>query len=166
MTRICDTTLSLQARVDRSIALRPDIFISVHANANRHSSIDGIETYYYNRRSANLAVFLLNSLSRGLKENANWVKREGLFVLHHNIVPSTLVEIGYLSNARTNLLLNDLSYQERVAESIARGVFNYFQNRTSARGPQALPKLKTRKASRVSLKADLKPAGRVKIHAG
>jgi hypothetical protein len=54
--------------------------------------------------------------------------------LHHNVVPSTLVEIGYLSNTRTNLLLQQQGYQERVAESIARGIYDYFQIPGAARG--------------------------------
>jgi len=144
MTRISDSTLSLQARVDRSLKLRPDIFVSVHANANRHTSIDGIETYYYDRRSSKLAVTLLKSIAHGLNEHANWVKQEGLFVLHHNNVPSTLVEIGYLSNTRTNLLLSNWSYQERVAESIATGIFNYFQTKNAARGPLIVQKAKSK----------------------
>ncbi|CAN5495365.1 hypothetical protein BH11CYA1_BH11CYA1_13130 [soil metagenome] len=142
LTRTDDSDLSLQARVNKSVRLKPDIFVSVHSNANRHTSIDGIESYYYGRRSAMLATTLLKSISSGLRENANWVKHELLFVLHHNVVPSTLVEIGYLSNTRTNLLLNSASYQERVAESIARGIFNYFQLKKPARGP--LPTVKTK----------------------
>lgn len=135
MTRTDDRDLSLEARVAKSKRLKPDIFVSVHANANRHTSIDGIETYYYGRRSSVLAATLLKSISSGLNENANWMKHELLYVLHHNIVPSTLVEIGYLSNSRTNKLLNTNGYQERVAESIALGVFNYFQLKKPARGP-------------------------------
>lgn len=134
MTRVSDITLSLQGRVDKSIKLKPDIFVSVHANANRHTSIDGIETYYYNRRSMQLAETLLHSISRGLKEKPNWVQKEGLFVLHHNVVPSTLVEIGYLSNTRTNALLKTQGYQERVAESIAKGIYDYFQIAGAPRG--------------------------------
>jgi N-acetylmuramoyl-L-alanine amidase len=134
MTRTTDTDITLEGRVNRSIALRPDIFISVHANANRHTSIYGIETYYYGKRSSNLAATLLRSVSQGLQEKPNWKQQERLFVCHHNIVPSTLVEIGYLSNARTVVLLTTDSYQERAAESIAVGVFNYFQQPGAARG--------------------------------
>lgn len=148
MTRTDDSDLSLEARVAKSKRLKPDIFISVHSNANRHTSIDGIETYYYGRRSSVLAATLLKSISTGLKENANWMKHELLYVLHHNIVPSTLVEIGYLSNSRTNKLLNTNGYQERVAESIAVGVFNYFQLKKPARGPL----IKTSKAKPNRLK--------------
>ncbi len=153
MTRTADITLSLQARVNRSLKLRPDIFVSVHANANRHTSIDGIETYYYDRRSSKLAVTLLKSISHGLKENANWVKQERLFVLHHNNVPSTLVEIGYLSNTRTNSLLNDSAYQESVAESVATGIFNYFQIKNAARGPRPLQKVKSKQPAKTKAHA-------------
>jgi N-acetylmuramoyl-L-alanine amidase len=134
MTRTTDTDISLEARVDQSIALRPDIFISVHANANFHRSTDGIETYYFDKRSRPLAAALLSSVAQGLHERPNWVKQEGLFVCHHNIVPSTLVEIGYLSNSRTEPLLITDAYQERAAESIAVGVFNYFRQQRPARG--------------------------------
>ena len=114
--------------------MRPDIFISVHANANYETAEYGIETYYFGQRSAPLARTLLNSISQGLQEKANWVQKDRLFVLHHNIVPSTLVEIGYLSNQRTKALLITDSYQERTAEAITVGVFNYFQLPHVARG--------------------------------
>ncbi len=153
MTRTADITLSLQARVNRSLKLRPDIFVSVHANANRHTSIDGIETYYYNRRSSKLAITLLKSIAHGLKENPNWVKQERLFVLHHNNVPSTLVEIGYLSNTRTNSLLSDGAYQESVAESVATGIFNYFQIKNAARGPLPVQKVKTKQHAKTKAHA-------------
>jgi N-acetylmuramoyl-L-alanine amidase len=137
MTRTGDSDVSLEARVDQSIALRPDIFVSVHANANTDRSTDGIETYYFGRRSAPLAHCLLRSLCRGLGERANWAKQDRLFVLHHNVVPSTLVEIGYLSNVRTVALLVQDAYQERAATAIARGIVEYFAGAHPPRGCQS-----------------------------
>jgi len=134
MTRVRDDDISLSARVQESIRLKPDIFVSVHSNANFKRDIDGIETYYYSARSRELASTLLSSVSNGLNEKANWVEQERLFVVHHNVVPSVLVEIGYLSNLRTRALLITDEYQERAAESIAVGIFNYFSEDKAARG--------------------------------
>jgi len=134
MTRVRDDDISLSARVKESIRLKPDIFVSVHSNANFKHNIDGIETYYYSSRSRELASTLLSSVAGGLKEKANWVEQERLFVVHHNVVPSVLVEIGYLSNLRTRALLITDDYQERAAEAIAVGIFNYFSRDNAARG--------------------------------
>jgi len=134
MTRVRDDDISLAARVTEAIRLKPDIFVSVHSNANFKRDIDGIETYYFSPRSRELASTLLSSISTGLGERPNWVEKENLFVVHHNVVPSTLVEIGYLSNLRTRALLITDEYQERAAEAIAVGIFNYFKRTDPARG--------------------------------
>ncbi len=46
LTRASDTTVSLAYRVDKAHGTGADIYISIHANANRVRSLDGFEVYY------------------------------------------------------------------------------------------------------------------------
>jgi N-acetylmuramoyl-L-alanine amidase len=46
LTRYGDTFLSLQERVDIAKEHNADLFISIHTNANRSRSLDGVEVYY------------------------------------------------------------------------------------------------------------------------
>jgi N-acetylmuramoyl-L-alanine amidase len=46
LTRSKDTYLSLKERVMMTKRLKPDIFLSIHANSNRYRKIRGVEIYY------------------------------------------------------------------------------------------------------------------------
>lgn len=47
----------------------------------------------------------LSTVATNLKETPKWSHQRTLKVLHGNNVPATLVEVGYLTNARTRKLL-------------------------------------------------------------
>jgi len=46
MTRSADTFIPLSSRVDRANKSQADLFLSIHANANRVKSLSGFEVYY------------------------------------------------------------------------------------------------------------------------
>jgi N-acetylmuramoyl-L-alanine amidase len=51
MTRSADTTVSLTRRVDIANNAEADLFLSIHANANRVRSLKGFEIYYLSPRA-------------------------------------------------------------------------------------------------------------------
>jgi N-acetylmuramoyl-L-alanine amidase len=55
MTRVDDSTVSLQERVEISEEYDPDIFVSIHVNSSVKPEINGIETHYYHQESLPLA---------------------------------------------------------------------------------------------------------------
>lgn len=128
LTREADATLTLQDRVDSIIQHAPDMFVSVHTNASESSSTDGIEAYYFSESSRPLAESIFNKVVDGLGERGNWVRQRQLFVVHHDIVPSALIEIGYLSNSTDRELLVTEEHQAKIAGSIAAGILVYFHN--------------------------------------
>jgi len=134
MTRDYDKTLTLQERSDASNRLCPDLFLAVHGNSVAKRTISGIETYYFNSRGQKLATVLLNTLARELHEEAKWSHARNLFVLDHNDVPASLVEIGYLTNARTRALLKTPAYQDKVASALADSVVTYLADHNAERG--------------------------------
>jgi N-acetylmuramoyl-L-alanine amidase len=130
-TRDSDSNVSLDDRVAVLENSTPaaDIFVSVHTNATvaRNSSVDGIETYYYSQESKALADSLYNSLVAGLSMRGHWASKKALVVVHHDIAPSALVEIGYISSKPKRALLQTEAYQRQIALAIASGVVNYFE---------------------------------------
>lgn len=128
MTRSDDSTVSLQERVDVTVAACPDIFVSVHVNAHTNRSLDGIEAYYWRTDSKELATTLYNGLVRDLSTRGKWVAQEEFFVVHWSPVPAVLMEVGYMSNPAKRALLVTDSYQDKVAKSLADGIVRYFQN--------------------------------------
>jgi N-acetylmuramoyl-L-alanine amidase len=55
------------------------------------------------------------------------VKQGVLAVLTNTLMPSVLVEIGYLSNSDESRLLSEGSFQTEAADALARGVVRFFE---------------------------------------
>ncbi|MDH3208038.1 MAG: N-acetylmuramoyl-L-alanine amidase, partial [Gemmatimonadota bacterium] len=55
------------------------------------------------------------------------VKQGVLAVLTNALMPSVLVEIGYLSNADESRLMSDRSFQRESADALARSVVRFFE---------------------------------------
>lgn len=126
MTRDVDTTLALRRRVEMIGDRKPDIFVSIHTNASLSSSVDGIEAYYHSSDSKPLADSVYQSLVDGLSEKGNRMSRRELAVVHHQLAPAVLIEIGYLSSkGKRDLLVKD-DYQERIASAVTSGIEEYF----------------------------------------
>jgi N-acetylmuramoyl-L-alanine amidase len=136
LTRNVDQAVPLPTRLADSNILCPDIFLSVHVNADRDSHITGIETYYYDGRGQLLARRVLDTLSSELHEKANWSHARDLRVLDGNRVPATLAEIGYLTNPASRVQLRSPAYQEKVASALADSLVDYFATPGSPHGCQ------------------------------
>ena len=50
-----------------------------------------------------------------------------IFLVKHIITPFVLVECGFLSNINENKLLQDPTYQNKLAWSIYTGIMDYFK---------------------------------------
>jgi N-acetylmuramoyl-L-alanine amidase len=56
------------------------------------------------------------------------VRQADFFVLQAPDVPSALIELGFLSNAKDMANLKENDWQTRTAEAIARGISSYFDS--------------------------------------
>jgi len=81
--------------------------VSIHFNCSPRRAADGVETYYYDRRSAPLASNILREIATCYGSHSRGVKYARFYVLHHNQRPATLLELGFVSNARENSKLQD-----------------------------------------------------------
>ena len=128
-----DTTLgatnaeSLAARVNDANAWGADFFISLHANASTITSASGSEAFVYSADSPayELSEDILKALSleTGLADRGVFV-RPSLYVLRRTQMPSTLLELGFITNVSdAELMLNS---PELFAEGIYNGIVDYF----------------------------------------
>lgn len=131
-TRLEDINVSKKKRVAMANKLQADAFVSIHCNASEPGdrASRGVETLYSKRKTDKsqisnqaLAQQILDSLSAstGLK-NRGIIRREGLYLMHHSKVPTTIVEIGYISNKSDLKFLNSKKGREKVVDGIYNGI--------------------------------------------
>jgi N-acetylmuramoyl-L-alanine amidase CwlD len=133
MTRSDDTFVSLQDRVAITNRIKPDAFVSVHINSlETTSDIHGIETYYQTAQSQNLAQLIHQSLVGNLQVPDRYIRKARFYVINHTEVPSILAEVGFISNVKEREKLISPDYQNQIAESLARGVILYLNERPIA----------------------------------
>jgi N-acetylmuramoyl-L-alanine amidase len=126
------------------------IFVSIHFNQSAVESVDGIETYYADKkipppmdwtwvgffdrpedeeldRGASLAADIQSALVPRMMTENRGIKSRSLFVTRHTRMPAVLVEGGFLSNKVENANLRNDAYVERIAEGIAAGIMTYIK---------------------------------------
>lgn len=109
-----------------------DMFMSIHCNSSTSSAAHGTEVYYFTPWSQTLASGICSNLSsvissiqggvdsnRGPKYSYYWYTLEQSF-------PSVLVEMGFVSNTNECLAMANSDNQDRMAEAIAQGIYEYF----------------------------------------
>ena len=124
-------TEDLSKRVQIMNGQENGIVVSIHANAITNSSWSGAQTFYDPKKIENnqLATAIMNSMKNNLQTTTREAKAiSSLFILKNSNVPSTLVEIGFLSNPDEAEKLNTDSYQNQIAYAIYEGILYYFDN--------------------------------------
>lgn len=146
LTRDSDQYVDLYQRPAMANSLGADLFISIHCNAYEHPSAHGIETYYNTKtdfgpqtKSQPIAKVIQSELVKttGMKDRGiktKLVERidspvHGLdyfAVLRKSKCPAVLIELGFITNPNDAALLKDLSFHERAAQAIFRGLQQRF----------------------------------------
>lgn len=127
LTRQNDTFLSLQQRVNIAEQNKADAFISIHYNASLIPSANGVTSYYYTKRKDQpLALAIQQMLAKESGLNSRGVHFANYHVLRKNSRPSTLLELGFLTNEWEEHVVSTSNYQNSVTTAILNGVENYF----------------------------------------
>ena len=131
MSRETDKTVDLVSRPKDANNKQATLFVSVHTNSFVADTAYGIETWgtleysatYAGVTDKNLATNIQNAVikntggyNRGVKDST------GLAVLRHSIMPSVLIEVGFISNTDERELMFTESYRDKLAEGIAQGI--------------------------------------------
>ncbi len=127
MARDSDYFVSLQGRTDMANRAGADVFVSIHANSmgKGRPDVNGLEVYYYG--SSGLSSTIHRSILRTVQIKDRGVRKARFYVLRHSRMPSTLVELGFVTGYEDSQNLINPSYQQQLALAISRGILEYLQ---------------------------------------
>lgn len=136
LTRETDTHLSkilkedLSLRVEMTKEVKPDFFISIHANWIEKSDVRGFEIYMsregrFKSESLKFAKILQGLFGNTLDTPDRGIKEAGFFVLKHAPCPALLLELDYLSNRKSEMNLATQSYREKIVKAITQAFDEY-----------------------------------------
>jgi N-acetylmuramoyl-L-alanine amidase len=128
LTRDGDYFIGLRQRCDIANREANAIFVSVHFNGAPRTAADGVETYYHSAQSAALAASVHRRLLQATGLEDRHVRRRGFFVIRRTVIPSILVEPGFLSNPQSAARVSGSPvYRQKLADAIARGIMDRYR---------------------------------------
>ncbi|MDD4168758.1 MAG: N-acetylmuramoyl-L-alanine amidase [Desulfotomaculaceae bacterium] len=118
----------LSRRVELANSRNADIFVSVHVNSFSDPREDGPQTFSQpgSAESKKLAQAIQFEFNRFLANPGREAKQVDYFANRMTKMPSTIVEIGFITNPKEEKLLLDEHYQNKVAWTIYAGIVRYF----------------------------------------
>jgi N-acetylmuramoyl-L-alanine amidase len=130
LTRSSDYFVTLPGRVQMAERANADVFVSIHANSAGagRPDVSGLETYYYDT-GLSLARIVHRSILQSVNVRDRGVRKARFYVLRKSSMPSILVETGYMTGRQDMAKLRSASYQNQMAEAIARGILQYLQRK-------------------------------------
>lgn len=133
MTRSGDTYPTLEDRVNIALQNYAEVFVSIHVNSATNTSAKGTETYYNVEGNVNVVEdeALAKAINTQIVNNANMkdrgIKTANYYVIKNMLLPSVLVELGFISNPEDLEKLTDSDYIEIFGNSIYNGIVEYYQ---------------------------------------
>lgn len=128
-------TLSLEERKEITRRIKPDLYVSIHCNGSYNPDSIGTSTYYYEPFSYELASNIYGELL-SVHKNTLYAGRQELYssladkvqfypfsVTRIEDCPSTLIEVGYLTNDAECAMLAQPENQELFGKAIADGIY-------------------------------------------
>ncbi|WP_052520689.1 N-acetylmuramoyl-L-alanine amidase [Aneurinibacillus migulanus] len=128
MTRSGDTYPTLKDRVNIANNAKADVFLSFHANSAT-ASAHGTETYYKTAQSKEFAAIVHKHLVQATGFTDRGLRTANFYVVKNTKMPSTLIEIGFLTNAAENKKMLDPAFQKRVGEAVAAAIVEYYNKK-------------------------------------
>ncbi len=124
LLRNSDSKMELEERTTEINRINPDLLLSLHVNASKNETKNGIEAYVYEKsnfyeQSLAIAKNLVKAISNeNLVEGK--VQNAPFLILRKSECPAVLLEIGYLSNKNNRDYLSSDAGQETVAKNILK----------------------------------------------
>lgn len=125
-----DDKEDLKKRVQISHDNKADVFVSIHCNSYKDTSIKGIELWCDepNTKDELMAKNIqdeLYKLKYTEKRNMKYQSNSPLYVLKNNDAIAALVEIGYLTNKDDSKFITSKDGQAKCAEAIAKAILSF-----------------------------------------
>lgn len=128
MTRTSEVDVDLPPRAALANSSGADLFLSIHANAltMARPDVNGIETFYFeSARARALAQAVQDEMlavSPGSPDRGARTAR--FYVIRRTVMPSALVEMGFVTGNLDAPRLADPAHRRRLALAISRGLLN------------------------------------------
>ncbi len=131
------------AKAENSVVFLEENYEETYAqyDLNSPESAIGLELMQeeFLDQSVFLASLVQDNFRKKLKRKDRSVKQAGFIVLHQTVMPSVLIETGFITNTQERKYLNSSKGQQALAKSIASAVaeykgrvFSYLDNETIA----------------------------------
>lgn len=125
MTRRSDVFVGLDQRAGIANRYRDAVFVSIHFNASKYTSVRGAETFYLGKKGRYLATSVQNHLVSGLSVRNRGCQYRKYAVLSQTACPAVLVECGFISNPGERSRCQTAWYQANAAKAIVDGIERY-----------------------------------------
>lgn len=127
LTRTKDIYLSMEDRIKLANDEGGDYFISIHFNSSSNLTSSGTEVYYVDGDDKEniLATKMLDVITEEMNFLSRGIKTGDSQVIQHIDMTSILIEVCFLSNPKEEALLEEDSFKDRIAESIAKGFLKF-----------------------------------------
>ena len=132
MTRDADVDMTLQERVNYSLRIKPDLFISLHVNSLAETmnaaNIHGLTVWYRNPGSVVFSQTVLDNLYYiNPATNRNRIINEAnYFVCRPQWSPAVIIEASFIMNLDDFIWLIDPVQQDKMAAAMADAILDYF----------------------------------------
>jgi len=119
--------LEIAKRENSVILLEKDYKQNYNYDPNSPESVIGLSLLQEENldQSLQLASIIQNNLVAKLKRHNRHVKMDNFQVLRETIMPSVLIELGFLTNKKEGRFLNSKSGQQAMAKNIANSIISY-----------------------------------------
>lgn len=120
-TRLDDSTVTHSQRLELANNLQADLMLSIHCNSSDSASMSGTEVLYAScvpaseRFATQLCIAAAGAT--GFR-NRGIVSRDNIMLLRDTLVPSVIVECGFLSNEKERTFLSAPENQDAVAAEL------------------------------------------------
>ena len=128
-----DSSMKLYPRAEAANALSANFFVSIHNNSNDYEGPNGTEVHYYNKEgesdygltSKELAGFVQTEMVQSIGFKDRGIQNSPkLALLNKSLMPTIIIEGGFLSNPGDLKYMMTEEYIEKYALATARGIIN------------------------------------------
>lgn len=117
-----------KARVAVGNQNKADVFVNISTNYFSNSNASGTVTYYYQKSIYDrlLAKSIQDSVINAVGTNNRGIYPANFYVLKHTLMPAILIQLGFQSNPKEEMLLSAPKSQQKLAQGIYNGLDNFF----------------------------------------
>lgn len=152
-----DAEAKAAAMYENEVILTEDNFEETYKGFDPRSSESYIIFELMRSHDMELSVKLAEMVQNGMVESSKLYDRgvssAGFLVLHRTVMPSILVELGFISNSKDENLISSKEGQKKLAKGIFNGFAEYYELYGKSKEPK---REKTKKQEKITVAAESK----------